>query len=47
MDFENYMDFWMGRLLANVLGYATIIVPGYIAVHYIRKTGYLERAGKY
>ncbi|KAL4237400.1 hypothetical protein ACF0H5_002118 [Mactra antiquata] len=42
---ETYMDFWFVRLLVNLLGYATIFVPGYLLIRYLRKIRYDETAG--
>lgn len=39
-------DSWLVRLLANVLNYSTVLVPGYLAYRYIRSTRYLEQAGE-
>ena len=41
-----YMDFWVVRLGLNLLGYATIFVPGIILVRYLRKINFNETAGK-
>lgn len=38
-------DNWIFRLLLNLLGYATIFVPGYIIYQYVKKSKYLERSG--
>ena len=37
------LDFWLIRLLVNLLGYATIAVPAFFIVRYLRKTKYNER----
>lgn len=34
--------FWLLSLLLNLIGYATIFVPGYYIIQYVRKTNYLE-----
>jgi len=34
--------FWLLSLLLNLIGYATIFVPGYYVMQYVRKTSYLE-----
>lgn len=44
---ESYMDFWLIRLAVNLLGYATIFVPGYLLIRYLRKIRYDETAGWY
>lgn len=43
---EDWMDFWLTRLLLNVLGYASVVIPAWIIIRYIRKSGYLERPGE-
>jgi len=40
------MDLWFVRLAVNLLGYATIFVPGYMMIRYLRKVRYDENAGK-
>ncbi|XP_060555316.1 adenosine 3'-phospho 5'-phosphosulfate transporter 1-like isoform X2 [Ruditapes philippinarum] len=42
---DSYMDFWFVRLSVNLLGYATIFVPGYLLIRYLRKVRYDETAG--
>ncbi|KAL7642499.1 UNVERIFIED_CONTAM: hypothetical protein RMT77_007060 [Armadillidium vulgare] len=37
-------DSWI-HLLLNLLGYATIIIPGYFLIKYIKNSQYIERAG--
>jgi hypothetical protein len=36
-DGSHWMDFWVVRLLLNLLGYATIFVPGFLLMRYLRK----------
>jgi len=33
---------WMLALFLNSVGYATILLPGYLVVQYVRRTGYLD-----
>ena len=33
---------WILALLLNSIGYATILLPGYLVVQYVRRTGYLD-----
>ncbi|XP_014672364.1 PREDICTED: adenosine 3'-phospho 5'-phosphosulfate transporter 1-like [Priapulus caudatus] len=42
---KQWQDFWMYRLLVNLLGYATIILPGYLILRYLKRSNYIERAG--
>uniref|UniRef100_A0A671K523 Adenosine 3'-phospho 5'-phosphosulfate transporter 1 n=1 Tax=Sinocyclocheilus anshuiensis TaxID=1608454 RepID=A0A671K523_9TELE len=37
-----WQDVWLFRLFLNVLGYATIIIPGYFLISYFRRINYLE-----
>ena len=40
---NDYADLWYVRLLINLSGYATIIVPGYLLIQYFRKKKYDEQ----
>lgn len=42
---ENWTDFWIVRLSLNLLGYASICVPGILLINYLRKIKYNETAG--
>ncbi|KAK7506804.1 hypothetical protein BaRGS_00001655 [Batillaria attramentaria] len=42
---DSWTDFWMVRLALNLLGYATIFVPGALLINYLRKIKYNETAG--
>ncbi|KAJ7988016.1 hypothetical protein DPEC_G00319250 [Dallia pectoralis] len=35
-------DVWLFRFFLNVLGYSTIIIPGYFLISYFKKNNYLE-----
>ncbi|MBN3305927.1 S35B2 protein, partial [Amia calva] len=37
-----WTDFWLFRFLLNVLGYATIAVPGFLLIKYLKRINYLE-----
>ena len=39
-------DFWLFQLSLNVISYATIIIPFYLLVTWLRKTRYLDYACK-
>lgn len=39
---EGWHDVWLLRFLVNLLGYATIIIPGYLLIRYFKRTSYLE-----
>lgn len=40
---KEYSDFWLLRLLMNLLGYATVFVPGYFLIQYYRRIKYNEQ----
>ena len=42
---SEWKDFWIARLFLNLLGYAIIVVPGYVVIRYVRKSKYLDTAG--
>lgn len=37
---------WLFRLSLNLLGYATIFIPGFLIFKYIKISKYLERSGE-
>ncbi|XP_043075020.1 adenosine 3'-phospho 5'-phosphosulfate transporter 1 isoform X2 [Puntigrus tetrazona] len=37
-----WQDVWLFRLFLNILGYATIIIPGYFLISYFKRINYLE-----
>ncbi|KAM6905869.1 adenosine 3'-phospho 5'-phosphosulfate transporter 1 [Lycodopsis pacificus] len=39
---DGWHDVWILRFLVNVLGYSTIIIPGYFLISYFKRTNYLE-----
>ncbi|XP_007545628.1 adenosine 3'-phospho 5'-phosphosulfate transporter 1 isoform X1 [Poecilia formosa] len=40
---NSWHDVWFFRFLVNMLGYATIIVPGYFLISYFKRSNYLDR----
>ncbi|XP_008200160.1 adenosine 3'-phospho 5'-phosphosulfate transporter 1 [Tribolium castaneum] len=36
---------WLVHGLMNILGYATLFIPGYLTYKYVRKTNYINRGG--
>jgi len=44
-ELGHWTDFWLLRLLLNLAGYATVIIPGYLFIRYVRKSGYLDKPG--
>jgi len=47
IDTESWMNSWLLRLLMNLAGYATIVLPGYVLIRYIRNSGYLDKPSDY
>jgi len=43
---SSFEDSWVFRLCLNLLGYATIFVPGFLIFKFVKKSNYLERTGK-
>lgn len=39
---DGWYDVWFFRFLVNMLGYSTIIIPGYLLISYFKRTNYLE-----
>lgn len=39
---EGWHDVWLFRFLLNMLGYSTIIIPGYLLIKYFKRVNYLE-----
>lgn len=39
---EGWRDVWLFRFLVNMLGYSTIIIPGYLLISYFKRTNYLD-----
>lgn len=39
---DGWQEIWLFRFLVNVLGYSTIIIPGYLLIRYFKRTNYLE-----
>ncbi|CAN9507805.1 unnamed protein product [Ophioblennius macclurei] len=39
---DSWHDVWLFRFFVNVLGYSTIIIPGYLLISYFKRTNYLE-----
>ena len=44
---ESFYNFWAFRLCLNLLGYATIAVPGYLLIRWVKQNKYLETASKF
>jgi|SRR6218665_608113 len=41
-----WTDFWLVRLIMNLFGYATVLIPGFIIIVYVRRTNYLDQPGE-
>ncbi|KAL3979607.1 Ras and EF-hand domain-containing protein [Sarotherodon galilaeus] len=39
---DGWHDVWLFRFLVNILGYSTIIIPGYLLISYFKRTNYAE-----
>ncbi|KAM9002568.1 adenosine 3'-phospho 5'-phosphosulfate transporter 1 [Sarcophilus harrisii] len=39
---EHWTEFWFVRFLVNAVGYASLLVPGYFLVQYLKRRNYLE-----
>uniref|UniRef100_A0AAV2KA29 Adenosine 3'-phospho 5'-phosphosulfate transporter 1 n=1 Tax=Knipowitschia caucasica TaxID=637954 RepID=A0AAV2KA29_KNICA len=39
---DSWQEFWLFRFLVNILGYSTIIIPGYLLIRYLKRSNYLE-----
>ncbi|XP_054617945.1 adenosine 3'-phospho 5'-phosphosulfate transporter 1 [Dunckerocampus dactyliophorus] len=39
---DGWRDVWIFRFLVNMLGYSTIIIPGFLLISYLKRTNYLE-----
>ncbi|RUS89657.1 hypothetical protein EGW08_002578 [Elysia chlorotica] len=42
---DDWKEFWVFKLALNLLGYATIFVPGYLIISHLRRNRYNESAG--
>lgn len=39
---EGWRDVWLFRFFINILGYSTIIIPGYLLISYFKRINYVE-----
>ncbi|XP_077568308.1 adenosine 3'-phospho 5'-phosphosulfate transporter 1 [Stigmatopora nigra] len=39
---EGWRDVWLFRFLVNMLGYSTIIIPGYLLIRYLKRSNYMD-----
>ncbi len=44
---QNLGNSWLFRLLLNLLGYATILIPGIILYLYVKKSKLSEKSGEF
>ncbi|XP_029965753.1 adenosine 3'-phospho 5'-phosphosulfate transporter 1 isoform X1 [Salarias fasciatus] len=42
LSLDSWYDVWLFRFFVNILGYSTIIIPGYLLISYFKRTNYLE-----
>lgn len=40
------LDSWVVNLFLMLLGYATVFVPGYLIIRYVKNSNYIEKAGE-
>ena len=45
--YKSLKQFWLFRLLLNLLGYSTVIVPGYLLLRWLKNSDYLKLPGKH
>lgn len=43
---NEWTDFWVFRITLNLLSYATVIVPGYLIIRFVRNSKYLDTASE-
>jgi len=36
---------WIGTLIANACGYASVILPGFLIIQFLKRSNYLQRHG--
>lgn len=39
---EGWQDVWVFRFFLNILGYSSIIIPGYLLIRYFKRINYIE-----
>ncbi|OCT79605.1 hypothetical protein XELAEV_18026413mg [Xenopus laevis] len=39
---DSWGDLWLVRFFLNIAGYGTILLPGYLLIHYFKRKNYLE-----
>lgn len=44
-DADNWTDIWIIRLTFNIMGYATVFIPGALLIRYLKQIRYNETAG--
>lgn len=42
-SFQAFQEFWLGNFILNVLGYAVLIIPGYLLVRWLQRLPQVER----
>lgn len=47
MIFGSWSDFWLLRLVLNLLGYGTVVVPAALLIRHLKKIKYNETAGEF
>ena len=44
--FQAFQEFWLGNFILNLLGYAALILPGYLLVRWLQRLPQVERGGR-
>lgn len=42
-NFQAFQEFWLGNFILNILGYAVLILPGYLLVRWLQRLPQVER----
>ncbi len=45
--YDQWKDYWVTQLSLNLIGYASVSVPFFVLVSYLKRTKYFERARKF
>lgn len=42
-NLQAFQEFWLGNFILNILGYAVLILPGYLLVRWLQRLPQVER----
>ena len=45
-SFQAFQEFWLGNFILNILGYAVLILPGYLLVRWLQRLPQVERGSR-